>query len=180
MRLQQQVAIVTGGGSGIGEACAKRLSGMGWRVFAGVFDEAQRAHVEQSRLARVTPVLLDITKADQIAAAAHAMAAEVGERGLSGLVNNAGIGVMGPLEYVPIDRLRPIQGSSFHGVEIGKDVKLPFAFVRSPDAKYWEYDKRAKKFRSKPHLHRRSKKFGIVKFRDDIGGSKFVLREQGR
>jgi len=56
-------------------------------------------------------------------------------------------GVTTDLTLVPIDRLRPIQGSSFHGVEIGKDVRLPFAFVRSPDAKYWEYDKRTKKFR---------------------------------
>jgi len=56
-------------------------------------------------------------------------------------------GVTSDLTLVPIDRLRPIQGSSFHGVEIGKEVQLPFAFVRAPDAKYWEYDKRARKFR---------------------------------
>jgi hypothetical protein len=56
-------------------------------------------------------------------------------------------GVTSDLTLVPIDRLRPIQGSSFHGVEIGKDVSLPFAFVRSPDAKYWEFDKRSHKFR---------------------------------
>jgi NAD(P)-dependent dehydrogenase (short-subunit alcohol dehydrogenase family) len=72
---------------------------LGWRVFAGVLDETQRAHIEQSRLERVRPVMLDITKAD-------AIAAEVGERGLAGLVNNAGIGVIGPLEYLPLDRLR--------------------------------------------------------------------------
>jgi NAD(P)-dependent dehydrogenase (short-subunit alcohol dehydrogenase family) len=99
-------ALVTGAGSGIGEACAKRLSELGWRVFAGVLDETQRAHVEQSRLERVTPVVLDITKADAIAAAAEIIAAEVGQRGLAGLVNNAGIGVVGPIEFVPIDRLR--------------------------------------------------------------------------
>jgi L,D-transpeptidase catalytic domain len=56
-------------------------------------------------------------------------------------------GVTSDLTLLPVDRLRPIQGSSFHGVEIGKDVKLPFVFVRSPDAKYWEYDKRAHTFR---------------------------------
>ncbi len=56
-------------------------------------------------------------------------------------------GVTTDLTLVPIDRLRPIQGSSFHGVEIGKDIALPFAFVRSPDAKYWELDKRSHKFR---------------------------------
>ncbi len=56
-------------------------------------------------------------------------------------------GVTSDLTLVPIDRLRPIQGSSFHGVEIGKGIALPFAFVRSPDAKYWEYDAKKKKFR---------------------------------
>jgi hypothetical protein len=56
-------------------------------------------------------------------------------------------GVTSDLTLVPIDRLRPIQGSSFHGVEIGKDIELPFAFVRSPDAKYWEYDRSTRKLR---------------------------------
>jgi hypothetical protein len=56
-------------------------------------------------------------------------------------------GVTSDLTLVAIDRLRPIQGSSFHGVEIGKGIALPFAFVRSPDAKYWEYDAKKKKFR---------------------------------
>lgn len=63
---------------------------------------------------------------------------------------NAGrrYGVTSDLTLVPIDRLRPIQGSSFHGVEIGKDVVLPFAFVRAPDAKYWEYDKQTRRVRA--------------------------------
>ena len=78
----------------------------GLRVFAGVLDESQRTYLEQARLANVTPLLLDITQADSIAAAAKAIADAVGGRGLSGLVNNAGIGVLGPVEYVPIERLR--------------------------------------------------------------------------
>lgn len=79
---------------------------MGWRVFAGVLDESQRTYLAQSRLANVTPILLDITRADSISAAAKAIGEAVGNRGLSGLVNNAGIGVLGPVEYVPIERLR--------------------------------------------------------------------------
>ncbi len=45
-------------------------------------------------------------------------------------------GIDTELELVPTDRLRPIRGSEFHGVEIGKDVQFPFAFVRRPDAKF--------------------------------------------
>src|SRR5690606_21722580 len=46
-------------------------------------------------------------------------------------------GLSTDLRLLPTDRLRPIQGSDFHGVEIGKDIDFPFAFVRSPGAHYW-------------------------------------------
>ncbi len=45
-------------------------------------------------------------------------------------------GVTTRLKLVPTDRFRPIQGSDFHGVEIGKDVKFPFAFVRTVNARF--------------------------------------------
>lgn len=45
-------------------------------------------------------------------------------------------GLTTQLEIVPTDRLRPIQGSDYHGVQIGRDVTFPFAFVRRPDAKF--------------------------------------------
>lgn len=45
-------------------------------------------------------------------------------------------GITTQLEIVPTDRLRPIQGSDFRGVQIGKDIDFPFAFVRSPEAKF--------------------------------------------
>jgi hypothetical protein len=44
-------------------------------------------------------------------------------------------------KWMPTDRLRPIQGSDFHGVRIGKDIELPFVFVRQPDAHFWQYEK---------------------------------------
>jgi hypothetical protein len=45
-------------------------------------------------------------------------------------------GLTPQMELVPVDRLRPIRGSDFHGYVIGKDVDYPFALVRSPAAKY--------------------------------------------
>lgn len=50
-------------------------------------------------------------------------------------------GLTTDLHLLPTDRLRPIRGSDFHGVEIGKDVVFPFAFVRQPDAHFWSIDR---------------------------------------
>jgi len=54
----------------------------------------------------MAPVLLDVTDIGSIEAAAKTVSAEVGERGLAGLVNNAGVALGGPLEFVPLDELR--------------------------------------------------------------------------
>lgn len=50
-------------------------------------------------------------------------------------------GLTTDMQLIPTDRLRPIQGSDFHGVRIGKDVEFPFAFVRRPDAHLYLYQK---------------------------------------
>lgn len=55
---------------------------------------------------RLTPILLDVTDSEAIDAAAEQVAAAVGERGLQGLVNNAGIGIGGPVEGLDLDKLR--------------------------------------------------------------------------
>jgi hypothetical protein len=50
-------------------------------------------------------------------------------------------GLATDLSVMPTDRLRPIRGSDFHGVEIGRDITLPFAFVRRTGARYYRFDK---------------------------------------
>jgi NAD(P)-dependent dehydrogenase (short-subunit alcohol dehydrogenase family) len=98
-------ALVTGASTGIGRATALRLDGSGWRVFAGVRDPADGESLRQAGSRRLTPVALDVTDPEQIAAAA-ALVEEESEGGLDGLVNNAGVAIPGPLETIPLEDFR--------------------------------------------------------------------------
>jgi NAD(P)-dependent dehydrogenase (short-subunit alcohol dehydrogenase family) len=97
--------LVTGASTGIGRASALRLDGAGWRVFAGVRREQDAKELRAAASGRLAPVILDITEAGQIEAAAERIAAEAGGR-LDGLVNNAGVAIPGPLETLAIEDFR--------------------------------------------------------------------------
>jgi NAD(P)-dependent dehydrogenase (short-subunit alcohol dehydrogenase family) len=98
--------LITGASTGIGRATALRLDRAGRRVFAGVRRDEDAASLRDAGSERLTPLMLDVTDAVQIAAAAERIGAELGESGLDGLVNNAGIGLLGPLETLPIEDFR--------------------------------------------------------------------------
>jgi NAD(P)-dependent dehydrogenase (short-subunit alcohol dehydrogenase family) len=101
-----KAVVVTGASTGIGEACALRLDNMGFIVFAGVRKQADGDALRSKASSRLTPIMLDVTDAESIAAAAETVTAARDGAGISGLVNNAGIAVGGPIEFVPIDQLR--------------------------------------------------------------------------
>jgi NAD(P)-dependent dehydrogenase (short-subunit alcohol dehydrogenase family) len=94
--------LVTGASSGIGRACAARFADLGYRVFAGVRKTADGEALRADGLGRIEPVLLDVTDPKTITGAVAA----VGDQTLAGLVNNAGIATLGPVELVPVDAWR--------------------------------------------------------------------------
>jgi len=98
--------VITGASTGIGRACALCLDRMGFRVFAGVRRAEDRDSLKRQASERLTPVMLDVMDAASIAAAADLVAGAVGKAGLWGLVNNAGIVVPTPLEFIPLDEFR--------------------------------------------------------------------------
>jgi NAD(P)-dependent dehydrogenase (short-subunit alcohol dehydrogenase family) len=109
MRPGGGAVFVTGASSGIGQACALHLDRLGLRVFASVLPGEDGAVLRQKASERLSVVELDVTEPTSVAAAAETIAAAVGADGLTGLVNNAGIGsgrASGPLEFLPLDTLR--------------------------------------------------------------------------
>ena len=106
--------LVTGTSSGIGRATAVRLAERGYDVFAGV------RHLADAPVhAGIRPVELDVTDPAQLAAVAK----EIGP--LRGLVNNAGITVAGPLEHLPLERLRQQLEINVMGVVAVSQAFLP-------------------------------------------------------
>jgi NAD(P)-dependent dehydrogenase (short-subunit alcohol dehydrogenase family) len=99
-------ALVTGASTGIGEACALHLDALGWRVFAGIRRPADAERLRGLASERLVPVRLDVTDEESIREAAATVAQTLGPAALTGLVNNAGIAVAGPLEFVPPAELR--------------------------------------------------------------------------
>ena len=104
--ISPRYVLVTGASTGIGAACALACARHGMSVFAGVRDlqagEALKGGVDGSLI----PVQLDVTDENSIRQAADLVRLTVGEAGLSGLVNNAGIAIGSPLEVIPIAQLR--------------------------------------------------------------------------
>ncbi|HEY5976555.1 MAG TPA: SDR family oxidoreductase [Solirubrobacterales bacterium] len=97
--------LVTGASTGIGRATAIRLDRDGWQVFAGVRKEEDAESLRDEASGPLSPVMVDVTDPEQIAAAVGQVAASTGG-GLDGLVNNAGLALPSPLETMPIEDFR--------------------------------------------------------------------------
>ncbi|MDF5711558.1 MAG: SDR family oxidoreductase [Nostoc sp. S4] len=98
----QGTVLITGASTGIGQACALLLDRLGFSVFAGVRQDINAQTLLQKASPRLIPVFLDVTDAESIASVVARVINTVGDLGISGLVNNAGIAVPGPLELLPI------------------------------------------------------------------------------
>ena len=100
--------VVTGASTGIGRATALLLDKNGYRVFAGVRKQADAESLAEDGSDRLTPITIDVTESDSIKAAEEKVQQAVGEEGLVGLVNNAGVGDGGPVETMDLDILRNV------------------------------------------------------------------------
>lgn len=133
--MEGDAIVVTGSHTGIGKHAALTLVQNGYTVFACVrkvehgdelLETAKQIKVDASKL---KPILLDVTKSDQIAAAVETVAEFVGDRGLYGLFNNAGIGFNDPqgnsVEQYPMEYYRQTFDVNFFGLVETTKAFLP-------------------------------------------------------
>ena len=92
---ETRTAVVTGAGSGLGFATAKLLKKEGWTVFGTIIESQSPKELEKLG---ITPIVVDISDPDSTAACADTVSAAVGDKGVSALINVAGLPVGGLLE----------------------------------------------------------------------------------
>lgn len=100
-----KTVVITGASTGIGRSTAEYLAAKGWQVFAGVRKEKDGTVLTEAD-ARIKPILLDVTKPEQVDAAVETVRAALNGQKLAGLINNAGIANMGPLAVQPLDQFK--------------------------------------------------------------------------
>uniref|UniRef100_A0A8C3UCQ4 RDH16 dehydrogenase n=1 Tax=Catharus ustulatus TaxID=91951 RepID=A0A8C3UCQ4_CATUS len=99
--LSEKHVLITGCDSGFGSLLARQLDSRGIRVLAACLTEAGAAQLRAATSNRLQTVLLDVTSSKSIADVTAWVRERVGDRGLWGLVNNAGILIpTGPNEWL--------------------------------------------------------------------------------
>lgn len=99
----EELILITGTSTGMGAATARELARRGYHVLAGVRRESD---ADALRAAGLEPVLLDITRPDQIAAVAGRIGDDPAGRPLRAVINNAGIAINAPIELLSMDEWR--------------------------------------------------------------------------
>jgi len=110
-----KVVLVTGASSGIGKSIAIFLSEKGYKVYG---TSRNPKNIEKFSFELIT---LDVLKVETINAAVDLILKKDGK--LDVLVNNAGMGITGPIEDTPTDEIRAVFNTNFFGaIDVMKAV----------------------------------------------------------
>lgn len=120
--------LITGTSTGIGRACAIGLARQGFSVWAGVRTASDAASIEEAGMncaVPIRPLHLDVTDVSSIRAAEQEIRSCVRDLGLFGVINNAGICVVGPVEFVSLEDWRRQFDVNLFGVISVTQTMLP-------------------------------------------------------
>ncbi|WP_273569112.1 SDR family oxidoreductase [Maribacter halichondriae] len=106
--MERKVVLITGGSSGIGKAIGMYLSSQGFSVYGTTRNLEKHAHFESFEL-----LFLDVGNVISIQEAVDTIIAKEGR--LDVLINNAGVGITGPIEETPHEEILKCLDTNFHG-----------------------------------------------------------------
>ncbi|XP_053153615.1 retinol dehydrogenase 5 [Hemicordylus capensis] len=122
---KDKYVFITGCDTGFGNMLAKRLDKKGFQVLAGCLTQKGADNLQRASSSNLRTTLLDVTNSESIGKAVEWVRAEVGEKGLFGLVNNAGVAnPIGPTEWMNVEDYRKVMAVNTFGV-----IEVSLAFL---------------------------------------------------
>ena len=104
MKPKSRTILITGVSSGIGYGMAKEFISRDYKVFGSVRKEEDVQRLKSELGEKFIPLIIDVTNQSLINKAAEKVHSYLEGNGLGGLINNSGISIPGPVEYLDIDR----------------------------------------------------------------------------
>lgn len=98
--------VITGVSTGIGLGSTRAFIKKGYRVFGSVRKQADAERLQEELGSNFVPLIFDVTNQEAVLAAAKQVKGIIKNEGLVGLINNAGIAVVGPMLNVPLEDLK--------------------------------------------------------------------------
>ncbi len=120
-----QYGLITGDSTGIGHATSKYLTDKGYSVIGSVRKADDAKQLEQEIGNAFKAVVFDVTDTKAVKKGLERVEKIVGEHGLFGLVNNAGIAVAGPLQYLKMEEFEHQMNVNVNGLVRTTQTFLP-------------------------------------------------------
>ena len=115
--------LITGASSGIGKACVLHLEKLGFIIYAGVRKEKDFNYYKNYKPSKISPIYLDVKKSEDIFDAFKKIVSSGHE--LYALINNAGVSIGGPIEFIPMHQIEELISVNIIGVLNVTKVFIP-------------------------------------------------------
>ena len=98
--------VITGTSTGIGYASSKLFIENGYRVFGSVRSKSDADRVSSELGSNFIPLIFDVTDENAVKNSVRIVEDHIGDQKLSGLINNAGLGVIGTIQSLSAEQFK--------------------------------------------------------------------------
>jgi NAD(P)-dependent dehydrogenase (short-subunit alcohol dehydrogenase family) len=117
--------VITGASTGIGYELSKVFVNNDYTVFGSVRKKEDADKILAELGDKFIPLLFDVTDQEGIDAAVETVRGKIGDSGLTGLINNAGVAIGGPIQYLNMEKFRYQFDVNFFGLIAVTKAFLP-------------------------------------------------------